>query len=295
MIHCIYHDRDLDGITSAAIVQRLVPGVALHGMDYGDKVPWDAFGPDDTVWVVDFCPDTGPCLATMPNMRRLVATVARVIWCDHHATALNGAAAAGLNPPGMRGLDHSGCELTWMTAFPDAPMPRAVHLLGRYDIHDRTDPDALPFQQGMQALGLTPESKEWQTLLAPPDDPTTDMLVRQLTLQGLPILKWQEQYWLRYFADNAYPVEFEGQKGLALNVCPPNGSRCFEDTPSAKDRPLWVTFGRCADGTWKLSFHAPSDSDVDCAAIATRHGGGGHDKAAGAVLDSLPDWVLTRA
>lgn len=179
---CFYHKADLDGVCSAAIVKHFVPECELYGIDYGETFPWElaeyrassAREVGDfkrTVYMVDF---------SLPaeDMRRL-AEISKLIWIDHHKTAIDAYEATGPNPFifGVRRTDLAACELCWWALGQNSradneqiPTPEAVRLLGRYDVWDKDNPEwkskIMPFQYGCRAIvGIyNPLSPNWQML-----------------------------------------------------------------------------------------------------------------------------------
>lgn len=185
---CFYHKADLDGVCSAAIVKHFVPECELYGIDYGETFPWElaeyrassAREVGDfkrTVYMVDF---------SLPaeDMRRL-AEISKLIWIDHHKTAIDAYEATGPNPFifGVRRTDLAACELCWWALGQNSradneqiPTPEAVRLLGRYDVWDKDNPEwnkIMAFQYGCRTLdgAYDPASDMWPTMLSfmPPD------------------------------------------------------------------------------------------------------------------------------
>lgn len=156
---CFYHRADFDGVCSAAIVKKFVPGCELYGIDYGDPFPWDKVmdGPQVSaaeleagsglprrqVYMVDF--------SLPPDEMKRLAEVSDLTWIDHHKSALD--SNMGLEVLGYQTSALAGCELTWLwftrgesekylvrgmdpTAEQVSRLPEAVRLLGRYDVFD---------------------------------------------------------------------------------------------------------------------------------------------------------------
>jgi hypothetical protein len=184
----IYHNQDLDGWMSAAIVkywyESLYPGKTVHlgdivldpddekgrslnfiGWNYGDPIP--DLSPYDQVIMCDisFPPTTMSALYTDKNKE--------LIWIDHHISAISDSIAPAddkirydrdgspVTVPyneakGLRYTQYAACELTWKYFFPDKEMPEIVRQLGRYDCfgHKGTYEEQLilEFQYGARAL-----------------------------------------------------------------------------------------------------------------------------------------------
>jgi oligoribonuclease NrnB/cAMP/cGMP phosphodiesterase (DHH superfamily) len=132
---CIYHSIDLDGWMSAAIVkhwfnQQKVPNkqgedcntLNFIGYNYGQPIP-DLSEYDKVIM----------CDVSFPKeeMSKLSDPLGRLIWIDHHKSAILENAA--LECKGYRDVEFSACELTWKYFFPNEEMPEIVRLLGMYD------------------------------------------------------------------------------------------------------------------------------------------------------------------
>ena len=170
---CIYHNADLDGICSAAIVYdyfydakdvSIDGNVILYGMNYGDDFPWSFVDkeemteedkedciPYDKVVMVDFS-------LSKEDMRRLNNLV-ELIWIDHHASVVND----NKDIQGIRDVNHAACELTYMY-FNSGYIPKAVRLIGRYDVWDHSDKEVVPFQYGMKLYDIGPCNSDWKNL-----------------------------------------------------------------------------------------------------------------------------------
>ena len=51
---CFYHNADLDGKCSGAIVKKKFPDVVLYGINYEDDIPGDLISHHEHVIIVDF-------------------------------------------------------------------------------------------------------------------------------------------------------------------------------------------------------------------------------------------------
>lgn len=169
-IHVFTHSADLDGNCSGAIVKYKFPEAIVHGINYGDKFPWSEIGPDDLVYMTDFC------LQPFSDMIKL-ASLHGLIWIDHHKSAHDEYKA---NAEAFREVDmvvdesKAACELTWEYLFPDKPVPLAVKLLSLYDswtyAGHELEPMVLPFQMRMRMERLDPQDHDaitqWKYILS---------------------------------------------------------------------------------------------------------------------------------
>lgn len=166
----IFHNQDLDGWMSAAIVkywyEQKHKGNTLHygnvivdpnegshsltlvGYNYGQPIP-DLSEYDKVIM----------CDISFPKeeMRKLFVTdkgVNKLIWMDHHISAIKENQINELTPhiDGLRDTKFAACELTWKYFFPNEEIPEIVRLLGLYDSfrHKGTDEEkkVLEFQYG---------------------------------------------------------------------------------------------------------------------------------------------------
>lgn len=161
-ITVIHHSADFDGIFCREIAQKFLPDAELIGWDWADaKIPFPREG---TVYVLDLSPD---CFEAITFEDAL-----RLIWIDHHKSAID--KYAKHEPPltGYRVDGVAACRLAWqwfnlpriggaVTAitkedFIDRKVtePLAVRLAGEYDIWDKRDPSADVFQFGLRSQDL---------------------------------------------------------------------------------------------------------------------------------------------
>ncbi len=288
----IYHDKDLDGICSGAILLKAFPTARLLGYDYGR--PFDVEGNIENGEMVIMADVSMP----MDIMEEIAERSGNFVWIDHHVSAhndfVNHFGDFGLHEDGgMTELERkmvyvyengrAACELCWEYIIQD-DMPEAVLLLGEYDTWRNQDEDRwnnviLPFQYGMRLDGFTPE-----TLVNYLDNPIN----YEKILIGKSILKYQKE-------QNAFAMKASFDARLNLPdgqvirclVCNrvPSNSMSFESKWDESKYDIMVPIG--FDGQrWGLSFYTTKPS-VDCSVLAKSFGGGGHKQAAGCSTDDL--------
>jgi oligoribonuclease NrnB/cAMP/cGMP phosphodiesterase (DHH superfamily) len=305
---CIYHNADLDGICSAAIVYDyfncqgdVIDGnVILYGMNYGDDFPWSFIDKDemtkedkedcvpyDKVVMVDFS-------LSKEDMKRLNNLV-DLIWIDHHVSVI----ADNKDIQGVRDINYAACELTYMyfhtgiiyidgvLALPlDGDMPKAVRLIGRYDVWDHSDKETVPFQYGMKLYNLGPANSDWLELLG--NSKKVDKIINQIIRNGHIIDQYKTSMDLEY--TNRYgfhaKLEFDNKyyKVLCLNRGMTNfGSVVFSSLydPSID---LVMCFIQSGEG-YRVSLY--TERNIDVSVIAKSFGGGGHKKASGFLCSDL--------
>jgi len=137
-IRVFYHNQDLDGYCSGAIVKYRFPEAVMYPINYGDEFPWGEIAEDDEVFMVDFC------LQPEHQMLKLYEVLrsdeekehdrdGNLCWIDHHVSAIKAMEDIGCYPYGRTGVSKAACELTWEYLFPNRPVPLAVKLLSAYD------------------------------------------------------------------------------------------------------------------------------------------------------------------
>jgi len=298
---CFYHRGDLDGKCSAAVVIEHFEGeVDLVGINYGDNFERLVFGrhnlKDEIVIMVDFC------LEPWDLMPRLQKSCKHLIWIDHHAEAIKEYENWQYFPEkkidGCREIGLAACELTWRFFNNNAPMPKAVNLLGRYDVWDwENTPVALEFQMGMRLLETAPENTGlWKALIRPLSPQVEKTLIDQIVDDGKVILRYKKQQDAIHIKSAGFVLHFAGKVWLAINEMF-NNSQLFDALYNPTLHHGMLTFG-WRKGQWHISLYTTLE-DVDCGAIATEAAkrlsddrykatGGGHKKAAGFQCRSLP-------
>lgn len=176
----IFHEVDLDGFMSAAIVKHWfkstyssymiaesgkenldfkndfnkerddLPFIEFIGYTYGQPIP-DLSGYDKVIMV-----DISFPMNIMTSLSHNLGV--NFIWVDHHISAIkNWNYVIEPNPQswileGIRDTNFAACELTWKYFFPNDKMPEIVRLLGRYDCFGSRGTDeeqkVLEFQYG---------------------------------------------------------------------------------------------------------------------------------------------------
>jgi oligoribonuclease NrnB/cAMP/cGMP phosphodiesterase (DHH superfamily) len=270
---CFYHD-DMDGFCSASLIKQAYPSTELQSINYGDPPPLERAAEHECVFIVDFT------LQPHNLMFSLKEKVERLVWIDHHKSAIEWAETSGFKTDGVtRAEGWAACELVWCYLHAD-PMPRYVQLLGSYDIWDHRDPDVVPFQYAMRAGNMDPgyDMTIWDSLRSTPS--MTDYLVKA----GQFILLYVENHYARVADATAFEVQFEGLRFIAANA-PKANSNLFDTVFDPQRHDAMMLFYWSAD-QWVVGLYG--DGDPDLSEIAVRYGGGGHAGAAGFECSELP-------
>lgn len=258
---CIYHSKDLDGLSSGAIVKRKYPDCQLIGWDYGQPIPeLPAFG---QIIMVDV---TFP----MPIMRHLRN---RLIVMDHHKSFIEEWEKVSKYDStillGKREIGKAGCLLTWEYLFPGLEVPKWVKHLSDYDLWKGVgtptwELETLPFQYGMR------------NVINHPDD-FHNLDYDEILSNGRIICDYVKQSNMYSCQRNSFVIEFEGFRTVCLNIFGAS-TGTFDSVYDPLKHDLMLGFNYTGE-FWSISLR--STGNIDCSALAKKHGGGGHADAAG--------------
>jgi oligoribonuclease NrnB/cAMP/cGMP phosphodiesterase (DHH superfamily) len=290
---CFYHSADLDGHCSGAIVKMKYPECELIGIDYGQPFPWEKItDPEEEVFMVDFS------LQPFEEMIRLHG-ICKLIWIDHHIAAIREASRTEYDViiKGRRMDGQAACQLCWEWCYPGKAVPRAVFLLGRYDVWDHTDPDTLPFQYAVRLYNTTPglsltekygEDKNmisyigvfsWDSYLTDKHCSDRNPQWQYALSQGRTILAYITSENAKYCRAGSFEAEVGGLKCICVNRLMAS-SQVFESVWDPEKYQAMAAFGLRADGKWTVSLYSTRE-DVDVSVVCKALGGGGHKGAAG--------------
>jgi uncharacterized protein len=273
---CLYHRSDLDGKCSGHIVSRFVPEVELLGVEYGDDLPWDQFE-GRTIYLVDFS------LQPWSEMERLAKVSEHLIWIDHHKSAIEEYDRSGLHLDSRLEMEKAACELCWYY-FSSDPIPRAVWLLGRYDIWQLNADDlVLPFQMGMRLDTWAPDDSRWDVFFG--TEPEEE--IYSIAKDGDVVLKYQTNT-NRRIMSKAFVHQWQDLCFLVVNADGIN-SQAFESRFDSEHHHAVMSF--FYDGNqrkWTVSMYSP-DQSRDLSVLAKKMGGGGHASACGFQIASLEE------
>lgn len=267
-ILCIYHSRDLDGWTSAAIVKDFYPQAELIGWDYGDPVPDFDIYDYSKIFLVDI---------SFPAFDMQMLPM-HAVWIDHHPSAIKDSQEHRYDHlNGVRNTMYAACELTWEFLHSKTLMPDGVHLVGMYDsFRHKKEPlfyqeAVMNFQYAARASVANPA--EAAKLLTMDTDPWIDAgkhIFSYMKTEAKSIIKM------------AYPVEILGHKGMMVNATRFNPANFELDY----DEDFFGCF-HYNGNNWAVSLY--SNGKVDCSVICKDLGGGGHAGAAGFQRDKFDD------
>lgn len=283
-IYVIYHSADFDGLFCREIARRAFGDTANYiGWNYGDLVP--EIEPGSQLYMLDISIDK---LMSWPGLT----------WIDHHKSAMDKYADITPSPAGIRLDGVAACRLAWQW-FEDAIRaqsltkldydahrvnePLAVRLAGEYDVFNHSDPRALVLQHGLKSQTLG--GYEWSELLS---YSRSHIMVESLLKFGEVLLHASREANESLIKAAGFDLKFEGLLFLACN-----SGRFNSQLFTAGIRPEHDgLIGFAWNGKkkrWTLSMYgAPGKPDINFAAIASKHGGGGHKQACGFECATLP-------
>jgi oligoribonuclease NrnB/cAMP/cGMP phosphodiesterase (DHH superfamily) len=282
----IYH-RDNDGYASCASVLRKYPDAEIFDTNYGESFPYDKikdFTKKDKIFIVDF---------SYPYEKMLkIADKVDLIWIDHHIKSIDHEKKYiqkyqdSKRIFGVRQDGTAGCVLTWNYLFNHdkevkaSRVPKVIELAGKYDIWDHEDPDVLGFYYGSLLYDIRPGNHTmWNQLFTQPG------FVKQLIEKGKIIQKVVEQEYKIYVSSYGWKTRFHDQDCLVINRGGVDG-HAFSLASQGRDCKLLASYARSCKGDYKVSLRTDFE-DVDCNAIASEYGGGGHRAAAGFRCEDL--------
>lgn len=279
---CFYHNADLDGKCSAAIVRYVHPAIELVGINYGDPFPWNDCLPGETIYMVDFS------LQPIDEMIRL-ANIVNLVWIDHHKTSIDDLQNSGHSVRGIQKTGIGACALVWdwFLWLLGRPTPNAVRLLAEYDVWNHSDPLCLPFQYGMREIENDPGAEIWRSLLSPEPASEFDRIVSH----GQIIVSYETTQSTQRIKALAFETELDGLKVIAINHGL-GSSKLFDSIWDPNEYDAMLTFV-WRSGQWTISLYSDKDG-VDVGAVAKARGGGGHVGAAGFQCEELPTGFFGR-
>lgn len=270
---CFYHNSDLDGFCSGAIVKYKYPDCKLIGIDYGDRFPWKILSDNEEVFMVDFS------LQPYSDMLKLNEMV-DLTWIDHHKSAIEEHKKMPLREADtILNTSLAACELAWHLIFNTTLIPKAVHWLGRYDVWDHKEVQTLPFQYGMRLRADDPcdNMTFWKSVF--------ENFPEDILLEGQTVLDYVENHNSKYIRATGFKTELDGLRCIAANSQLTN-SQLFDTIWDNKRYDAMLTFG-WKKGQWTVTLYSDK-KDIDVSKIAKARGGRGHKGAAGFQCKELP-------
>ena len=276
-VYCVYHEADIDGKCSGAIVYDYFKArgedISMVPMNYNKEIEIISdIDEEDKVYFVDFSLPIEDMIM-LNNMCDLIVI-------DHHKTFIDSIEKLKLNFNGIQKIGIGACELTWKYFYKEK-VPYGVHLLAKYDVWDHSDPNTLPFQYGMEVRNTSPTSSIWAFVFSNCDEFISDVL-----FDGEAVEAYIDNKNAAYCEFHAFPMSFEGYNCIAMNISLTN-SLAFDTADPDDKYDIYIAFSYTKNKNWCVSLYTKRDN-IDVGKIAMKYGGGGHKNAAGFICDEIP-------
>lgn len=281
----IYHKADLDGVFSAAITKNFVRMMGVEAFlfpyNYNEDIPsMEGF---DLVYLLDmsFNDETERILYGWESEGK------QVVWIDHHRTAIYDAKGdkVAKKIPGDRFIGFGAMELTW-EFFHDEAAPEALLYLSAYDVwnKDRFEwSQVLMIEEAVQArVGLDVEKAE-EFLFS------YRVPIPELIEEGTYIWRAKTAMWEGYCKLFAFEGKILGHPAIFMNTNEFR-SEVFDSVWDKDKYDVMCPFCLQPNGHVRFSIYTDKEG-VKANEIAKRLGGGGHDKAAGFLLENPGDFM----
>ena len=281
---CFYHT-DGDGFCSGAIVARYFNwDIELRKYNYGNDFPWEIIDENTEVYMVDVSLDS------VEQMFELKDRCLKLVWIDHENIVDEywehyRKTQQKIEGPRPRELNSfAACELTWYRLFGGEDMPKAVRLLGRYDIWDHCNPEVLEFQYGFRGMeDRDPASvggrEFWESLF------TKSMFFRRIVEDE--ILSRGRSIWDYIITQNKSAAKFSFMTNIddyPVLACNAGGvnSYFFDSVLSEYPDACAVMLFYFKGNHWIVNmFEIAGRKCPNLGEIAKKYGGGGRSVAAG--------------
>lgn len=297
----VFYHNDMDGIVSAQIILDFMTDVESKEckeedfikMDYTKKFPLDKIKEKEEVYIVDYSIDPA-------EMKQLLELTPRVVWIDHHISAIEKYKNSDLDYEAIRGLRANGiagCVLTYwyfygrmsetdefIASYPKnlesrfrKLIPMYIKLAGDWDIWEHL------YQEATKKFTIC-----FSTMINSPFDKVqfdkikTEDGLNDFYSYGALLLDYRTSWAKEFMARYGFETQIEGHSAFVANLGNAN-SEYFGNLINKYD--IIGTF--CFNGEkWTISLYSNKDY-INCAEICARNGGGGHKGAAGYVTDKI--------
>lgn len=258
---CFFHANCTDGAAAAAVLRKKYPDIKTFPVNHGEKIHHRY--KNKILYIVDF---------SFPAklMEKFKEEALEVHWYDHHITATPIQEELGW---GTIDLKESGASLTWKQEFPEDPMPKIIEYVRDKDLYEWKLPDSREISMFLKNQNdiTDPRSDNWGKFLKGISSNSWKKMIEE----GRRGLKQQESTILQGLK-SAFPIEFHGHKGLAVNWNL-EASDMGEYIYKKKGYDIALMFYYTGK-EWVFSLRS---NKVDVSKIALEYGGGGHPGAAG--------------
>lgn len=281
----IFFHNDLDGICSAAIfykffnkIQKEIQLIKINYDKEDEEFKKIKIEKNEIICMLDYS-------LSVSNVKQVLKFTDKIIWVDHHKTAIEKYKNNGFNFEGIQQIDHSGCMLAWMYCYGEKIPPLSVSLIEDFDIwkwewREKTE----PFKYFMESQPQNPTKEIWQNILNEDYDITSSIN------EGKSIVKYVKNINEQNMLDYSYRINWEGYKCLVINQLE-KGSQTFEKFDNG-DYDVLIVWRYNGQKYVVSLYHSQHHKNIDVSALAKKFGGGGHKGASGITFDVLPKEFL---
>ena len=279
---CIYHG-DLDGHTSAAIIDKKYLINKFVVANYDTDFPFDRVKRNESVFIVDYS------LKNKDDMNRLLNITKKVIWIDHHITAIQKFDGFKYLEGIRKDTYPAACMLCWQFCFPATPPPKFVSIVADYDVwkYEFGDLTRNVVTAAQEMENTHPRNSDfWYPVLEGDSNILTEMKINGEKIRLVKSINRKS-----FVKSHAFRIEFEGMSVIACNK-QDGGSLLFDglDDIDKYDAMMSFQYSGVSD-LWEVSLYSTND-EIDCGCVAKKYGGGGHRGAAGFSVKVLPFEII---
>jgi oligoribonuclease NrnB/cAMP/cGMP phosphodiesterase (DHH superfamily) len=293
MIQVFYHENDLDGWASGALVRYYYKFILKTKDDDIWMTPYDYHKEEYLHRLIDYNADYiyfVDCSADPATLEEIDKHYGKVVIIDHHKSLIEKIQKNGYSFSGNQRSGIAGCQLVWDTLF-GGKRPEIIDLLGTYDIWDNRDEqywksEVMPFQMAMKMEAQQPDSREgkafWDKIIEKSIYGHDDHFINEMLDKGITIIRYQENEDEKIIKANSFEAKLEGYRAICVNN-PRKNSQLFKsiwDENKYDIMIVWHDVGGIKD---VISLYTTKD-DIDVSQIAKKYGGGGHRQAAGFIV-----------
>lgn len=277
-----YHNKDMDGYFSGAVLKYKYPDIELRGWDYKDPVPdiseMDEF---DEVILIDI---TFP-LDTLLELGK----IKKLTVIDHHISFIKQVYEKEvINFEFIFDDKMSACELGFKHYF--GYIPPVVELVGKYDTwrangKPEWEASVLPMKYFLYGVVNKPSDVDTDWFIKDYEDPEREMMEGMINV-GKHIMNYERK--MDEARTNSYAFEREayGLRALCINTNFMSSETMITKFDSEK-HDIQIGFAWNGNG-WGVSLRS-IEGGADASVIARERGGGGHKGAAGFEVKQFED------
>lgn len=277
---CFYHNADLDGKCSAAIIKLKYPECELFGINYNDEFPFNIIQQDEIIYMVDF---------SLPIKQMIkLKNICNFWWYDHHSQIIKEANELNFNPMRKRVANAYGaCRLVWYDIFPNLFMSDTVKYISEYDVYKFYDKNTIFFENGLNRFDTLPENINlWNELLIK----NNKLFINSIINDGQLITSYLNNYFYKQINKYAFEktIKFNNYSYRVIFINHfEHKSLILEDFKQLEKYDLQIFFNMINEKEFKVSLFTKRDT-LDCGEIAASFNGGGHKQAAGFISKINP-------